>query len=93
MRARRDPDHRDVEAHEPGVGVAPREDPCELPPDLAETGEQQPHRTILAHQRSASSATPPSKRSTSPRVLYIEIPVRSTPPRSARPSTSIARAA
>ncbi len=93
MRARRDPDDGDVEVRKPGVRIAPREDPGESPPDVAEAGEQQPHRATFAHQRAASSATPASKRSTSARVLYIEIPVRSTPPRSARPSTSIARAA
>ena len=41
----------------------------------------------------ASSSTAASRRSISSRVLYITIPVRITPPRSARPRTSIARSA
>ena len=52
-----------------------------------------PHGAPRGEPRYTSFVRQVSKRSNSARVLYMETPVRSSPPRSANPSTSTGRAA
>ena len=62
-------------------------------PHRAEHGASRRARASRGAPDYASFSNPVSKRSNSARVLYMETPVRSSPPRSAKPSTSTGRAA
>src|SRR6185369_16122493 len=81
-----DTDHGDVEIRQPRIDSPVRQDLRQAPADVAEAEKQESHRTAIPCRAS-------SRRSISSRRLYMQRPVRTTPPRSASPSTSIARAA